>query len=252
MIPRFSSGVNLVCRNSSTRKRREKLRNYLGNLGNKLGVGPDCCDSTTGLVTISSLAHFQPPGHIQQLFCDPLASLNLVEQPESIILSQAGSQQVRGETLLISRNLRTCAAAYSNPGGEASEQKCNRRFRGNRLIGRASECWGILDSGEWIVRVLNWDDVIMAVTKLTLNNGATMPAIGLGTISFNESHEKIKFAIVTAIRVSISQPSLITGLPSLFAAQGCVALGLSFNTLKMTYQAWFRRNLASSVSHTTP
>jgi diketogulonate reductase-like aldo/keto reductase len=39
------------------------------------------------------------------------------------------------------------------------------------------------------------------VPKLVLNNGATLPAIGLGTISFNESHEKIKFAIVTAIRM---------------------------------------------------
>jgi len=41
----------------------------------------------------------------------------------------------------------------------------------------------------------------MAVTQLSLTNGATLPAIGLGTISFNESNEKIKFAIVTAIRV---------------------------------------------------
>jgi diketogulonate reductase-like aldo/keto reductase len=36
---------------------------------------------------------------------------------------------------------------------------------------------------------------------LKLNNGMTMPSVGLGTISFNESDEKIKFAIVTAIRV---------------------------------------------------
>lgn len=41
----------------------------------------------------------------------------------------------------------------------------------------------------------------MAVTQLTLSNGATLPAVGLGTISFNESNEKIKFAIVTAIRM---------------------------------------------------
>lgn len=36
---------------------------------------------------------------------------------------------------------------------------------------------------------------------LKLNNGMTMPSVGLGTISFNESDEKIKFAIVTAIRM---------------------------------------------------
>lgn len=48
-------------------------------------------------------------------------------------------------------------------------------------------------------------------TVLKLNNGGTMPAVGLGTISFNESDEKIKFAIVTAIRV-ISISSLACDL----------------------------------------
>lgn len=43
--------------------------------------------------------------------------------------------------------------------------------------------------------------VINMAAHLKLNNGATIPALGLGTITFNDSPEKIKNAILTALRV---------------------------------------------------
>ncbi|XP_024384546.1 non-functional NADPH-dependent codeinone reductase 2 [Physcomitrium patens] len=46
---------------------------------------------------------------------------------------------------------------------------------------------------------------------LKLNNGGTMPAIGLGTISFNESDEKIKFATLTAIRMGYRHVDTASG-----------------------------------------
>lgn len=43
--------------------------------------------------------------------------------------------------------------------------------------------------------------VINMAAHLKLNNGATIPALGLGTITFNDSPEKIKNAILTALRM---------------------------------------------------
>ena len=52
---------------------------------------------------------------------------------------------------------------------------------------------------------------------LKLNNGATIPALGLGTITFNDSPEKIKNAILTALRVLPTPPTFCSWCLDRFA-----------------------------------
>lgn len=55
--------------------------------------------------------------------------------------------------------------------------------------------------------------MINMAAHLKLNNGATIPALGLGTITFNDSPEKIKNAILTALRVLPTPPTLYNPIP---------------------------------------